>query len=64
MALNSENPETFAHLVKQKQPEIAVSAEEKNMLFGHLSMGNPAWLESVSAEASVGAADSAMNRVN
>lgn len=28
------------------QHEIAVSAEEKSMLFGHLSIGNPAWIES------------------
>jgi hypothetical protein len=45
-------------------PQIAVSAEEKNMLFGHRSIGDPAWLDSVSSDASVGAADSAMNRVN
>ncbi|MFZ3082099.1 GGDEF domain-containing protein [Rhodoferax ferrireducens] len=47
-----------------RQPEIAVSSEEKKMLFGHLSIGDPAWLESVSTDASVSAADSAMNRVN
>jgi two-component system cell cycle response regulator len=47
-----------------RQPEIAVSAEEKKMLFGHLSIGDPAWLESVATDASVGAADSAMKRVN
>ncbi len=48
----------------EPQREIAVSAEEKSMLFGHLSIGDPAWLESASSDASVGAADSAMNKVN
>ena len=47
-----------------QQPEIAVSAEEKNMLFGPLSMGEPAWLESIPVDTLVGAAGSAMNRVN
>jgi two-component system cell cycle response regulator len=47
-----------------EQQEIAVSAEEKNMLFGHLSMGDPAWIESTSSDASSGAEGSAMNRVN
>ena len=32
------------------QQEIFVSAEEKNMLFGHLALGEPAWIESVSSE--------------
>jgi predicted signal transduction protein with EAL and GGDEF domain len=48
-----------------EQREIAVSAEEKSMLFGHLLLGDPAWIESVSSDASNGAAaGSAMNRVN
>jgi two-component system cell cycle response regulator len=47
-----------------QQPEIAVSAEEKNMLFGHLLMGDPAWIENVSSDASGGSTGSAMNRVN
>ena len=29
------------------QQEIFVSAEEKNMLFGHLALGDPAWIEGV-----------------
>ncbi|MDZ7891406.1 MAG: GGDEF domain-containing protein [Rhodoferax sp.] len=33
-----------------QQQEICVSAEEKNLLFGHLSLGDPAWIESVSNE--------------
>ena len=47
-----------------EQREIAVSAEEKSMLFGHLLMGDPAWIESVSSEASNSAAGSALNKVN
>jgi two-component system cell cycle response regulator len=38
------------------QVVIAVSAEEKNLLFGHLSLGEPAWIESISGDASSGAA--------
>jgi two-component system, cell cycle response regulator len=33
-----------------QQQEIYVSAEEKNLLFGHLSLGTPAWVESVPSE--------------
>ena len=36
-------------------PEIFVSAEEKNMLFGHLTLGEPAWIEAASGEASANA---------
>ncbi len=32
------------------QQAIAVSAEEKNLLFGHLALGEPAWLERAVAE--------------
>jgi diguanylate cyclase (GGDEF)-like protein len=46
------------------QQEIFVSAEEKNLLFDHLSLGDPAWIESVSSELSASAAGSAMQRVN
>ena len=46
------------------QQEIFVSAEEKNLLFGHLSLGDPAWIESVSGELPANAASSAMQRVN
>ena len=38
------------------QQVIAVSAEEKNLLFGHLSMGEPAWIERVAAEPAANAA--------
>lgn len=41
------------------QQEIFVSAEEKNMLFGHLALGEPAWIESGD-----GAAGAAGQRVN
>ena len=47
-----------------EQQVIAVSAEEKNMLFGHLSLGDPAWIESISGDMSGGLMGSAMNRVN
>lgn len=43
------------------QQEIFVSAEEKNMLFGHLALGDPAWIEGVAGETP---ASSAMQRVN
>jgi diguanylate cyclase (GGDEF)-like protein len=33
------------------QDEIAVSAEEKSLLFGHLALDNAAWIESVANEA-------------
>ena len=47
-----------------QQQVIAVSAEEKNLLFGHLSLGDPAWIETGPRDASMGAPGSAMNRVN
>lgn len=47
-----------------QQPVLAVTAEEKNLLFGHLSLGDPAWIENVSSDASSSSTGSAMNRVN
>jgi two-component system cell cycle response regulator len=47
-----------------QQQEIFVSAEEKNLLFGHLALGDPAWIESVPVDSSSGANGSAMQRVN
>ena len=38
------------------QQEIFVSAEEKNMLFGHLAIGDPAWIEGVNPDAAAAAA--------
>ena len=45
-----------------EQQEIFVSAEEKNLLFGHLALGDPAWIESVSGE--VSGASHGVHRVN
>jgi two-component system, cell cycle response regulator len=47
-----------------QQQEIFVSAEEKNLLFGHLALGDPAWVESVPSEMSGASVHSAMQRVN
>jgi len=33
----------------EPQPILAVSAEEKNLLFGPLALGDPAWIESIGA---------------
>ena len=46
-----------------QQQEVFVSAEEKNLLFGHLSLGDPAWIESVSADPSGANTSSALQRV-
>ena len=46
------------------QQEIYVSAEEKNLLFGHLALGDPAWIESVSGDAPSSPAGGAMQRAN
>lgn len=48
----------------EPQPMLSVSAEEKSLLFGPLSMGDPAWIESLGNEGSVGSSGSVMNRVN
>lgn len=45
--------------------EISVSAEEKSMLFGHLSLGSPAWIESSPNDAAVAPQpDNAQTRMN
>jgi hypothetical protein len=46
-------------VILDTQQEIFVSAEEKNMLFGHLALGEPAWIESGD-----GTASAAGQRVN
>jgi len=46
------------------QQEIYVSAEEKNLLFGHLALGEPAWIESVSGEVPGATALGSAQRVN
>ena len=43
------------------QQEIFVSAEEKNMLFGHLTMGDPAWIEGVSSDATAPTVEQRVN---
>lgn len=43
------------------QQEIFVSAEEKNMLFGHLALGDPAWIEGIAGDTPGG---NAVQRVN
>jgi diguanylate cyclase (GGDEF)-like protein len=48
-------------VILDTQQEIFVSAEEKNMLFGHLALGEPAWIESASGDA---LANGAGQRVN
>mgnify|MGYP000293483951 CR=1 FL=1 len=47
-----------------QQQVIAVSAEEKSLLFGHLATDDPAWIESLPSEASGTTTGNAMNRVN
>ena len=46
------------------QQEIYVSAEEKNLLFGHLALGEPAWIESIPGEATGASAIGSMQRAN
>ena len=43
-----------------QQPVVAVSAEEKNLLFGHLALGEPAWIESLTVDATAGNPGSAL----
>jgi two-component system cell cycle response regulator len=46
------------------QQEIFVRAEEKNMLFGHLALGDPAWIESVSGDPAGNGASGSSPRIN
>jgi diguanylate cyclase (GGDEF)-like protein len=48
----------------EPQPILSVSAEEKNLLFGPLSLSDPGWIESMGVDASIGASGAASNRVN
>jgi len=48
----------------EPQPVLSVSAEEKSLLFGPLSLGDPAWIESLTNENSIGSSGSAINRMN
>lgn len=48
-----------------QQQEIYVSAEEKSLLFGHLALGDPAWLENPAIAATDPGADGdSLQRVN
>lgn len=47
-----------------QQQEIYVSAEEKNLLFGHLALGDPAWLENPVLGADTAADGESIQRVN
>jgi predicted signal transduction protein with EAL and GGDEF domain len=46
------------------QQEIFVSAEEKNMLFGHLSLGEPAWIENVASDNAGNGTGNSGQRIN
>lgn len=48
----------------EPQPVLSVSAEEKSLLFGPLSQGDPAWIESMTTESSVSSSGTAINRMN
>jgi len=48
-------------VILDTQQEIFVSAEEKNMLFGHLAQGEPAWIEAGSGDAAALAAGQRVN---
>jgi diguanylate cyclase (GGDEF)-like protein len=48
----------------EPQPILSVSAEEKNLLFGPLSLSDPGWIESMGVDASINAPGSTSNRVN
>lgn len=47
-----------------QQQEIYVSAEEKHLLFGHLALGDPAWIEHDASESASTSAASGMQRTN
>jgi diguanylate cyclase (GGDEF)-like protein len=48
----------------EPQPILSVSAEEKNLLFGPLSLGDPAWIESMTLESAAAAAGASASRMN
>jgi diguanylate cyclase (GGDEF)-like protein len=45
-----------------QQPVVSVSAEEKHLLFGHLALGEPAWIESLANDTTVGKQSAAAAR--
>ncbi len=48
----------------EPQPTLAVSAEEKNLLFGPLSLGDPAWIESIANDGSAAPVGTASSNLN
>ena len=48
-------------VILDTQQEIYVSAEEKNMLFGHLALGEPAWIEAAAGDAAASAVGQRVN---
>ncbi len=48
----------------EAQPVLAVSAEEKSLLFSPLSMGDPAWIESITTDDSAGSSDGIATEIN
>lgn len=48
----------------EPQPMLAVSAEEKNLLFGPLALGDPAWIESIANDGSATSSGAASNSLN
>lgn len=52
------------HVCLDQQQEIYVSAEEKNLLFGHLALGDPAWLETPAIASEPIADGESIQRVN
>lgn len=52
------------HVCLDQQQEIYVSAEEKNLLFGHLALGDPAWLENPAIASDPAADGESIQRVN
>ena len=48
----------------EAQPVMAVSAEEKSLLFSPLSMDDPAWVESIVNDGFTGSSDGAVTNIN
>lgn len=48
----------------EPQPMLAVSAEEKNLLFGPLLLGDPAWIESINNNSSAQLSGTANSNLN
>jgi len=48
----------------EPQPILAVSAEEKNLLFGPLALGDPAWIESIGNDSTTTAFGAAPSNLN